>query len=48
MSRLFSPTVINIEILQTHSFSERKLDHNWKYCEQYDSSYDQPQPDTYN
>ena len=41
------PIGINIEIPQTHCFSEKK-DHNWKSRGQHDSSYYQPQPATYN
>ena len=48
ISRSLSPTVRNIEIPQTHRSSERKPNHNWKSRGQYDSSYYQPQPSTYN
>ena len=47
ISRTFSPIVINIEITQTHGFSETKIDHNCQYHVQHDSLYYQPQPDTY-
>ena len=48
ISRVFSPIDRNIEIPQTHHFSERKPDNNWKSCGKHDSSYYQPQPATYN
>ena len=48
ISRYFSPIGRNIEIPQTHCFSESKLDSNWQSFGQQYSSYYQPQPDTYN
>ena len=33
----FSPIGINIEIPQTHRFSEIKTYHNWKSCGKHDS-----------
>ena len=39
ISRSFSPIVKNIEIPQTHRFSEGKQDHNFQYRGQHDSSY---------
>ena len=47
-SRTFSLIDRNIEITQTHHFSERKPDHNWQSCGQHYSSYHQPQPATHN
>ena len=37
-----------MEIPQTHNFSERKPDHNWKSHVPHDESYYQQQPATYN
>ena len=42
ISRMFSPICRNMEIPQTHRFSERKLDHNWQFYGQHYSSYYQP------
>ena len=48
ISRNFSPIGRNIEITQTHRFSERKPDCDCQSYGQNDSSYYQPQPATYN
>ena len=46
ISTIFSPIGRNVSIPQTHHFSERKKDHNWKSCGQHNSSDYQPQPTT--
>ena len=42
ISRKFSPIVINVEIPQTHRFSERKSYRNFQSCGKHDSSYYHP------
>ena len=48
ISSTFSPISINIEIPQTHRFSEMKPDHNLQSHGKHDLSYYQPQPDNCN
>ena len=48
IGRSLSPIGRNIYISQTNRFIERKSGFNWQSRGQHDSSYYQPQPDTYN